>query len=121
MKRLAARTQLMNNDERLPAFRSSPIVYQDGKPVQTGDELQYQLIGLVVPLNSRDLLLVPEGDRHKEQYFVMSEQREIRPQVNDRVVREGANYQVQSSENWGSYTRVRIMKDDVGPAAGGTS
>ena len=77
-------------------------------------------------MNGRDLLIVPEADRYKEQYWVFMNQQQKPLFTNDRVIRIMASqngksgpvgFQVQSSENWGSYTRARIMRIDVGPGA----
>ncbi len=117
--KLQAPSQIMNNDEILRASRSRGVVYVEGKPVETG-VFTYEITGAVVPLNGRDLLLVPEGDRHKEQYFIFSENLSKEIEINDRVVRGGINFQVQSVEPWGSFYRARIMRDDVGPNKAGS-
>ncbi len=67
-------------------------------------------------MSGKDLLLVPEGDRTREQYWLYTE---CKVQLADRVERCGVNFQVQSVQNWGSYNQARIMRIDVGPFAGG--
>lgn len=97
--------------EVLDAFKYGPTQYVDGKPIK-GQVSPYQIRGNVQPLNGRDLLLVPEADRFKEQYFVWTF---CLVNVNDLVVRCGANYQVQNVETWGRYNKCRIMRIDTGP------
>lgn len=121
MIKLQAKSQIINHDEKLQLVRVAPrdVVYQDGKPVITNSEPECMVCN-VQPVNGRDLLIVPEGDRFKEQYWVFTN-----PQtaivVNDTVIRKDPNtqsdvkFQVQSVENWGSYSRARIMRIDTGP------
>lgn len=109
---LQAPSQIITTDETLIAVRVC-VVYKDGKPQQkTADRVE--LIGNVQPLNGRELLLVPEGDRHKEQYWLWTTG-DVR--VNDRVMRCGVNFQVQTVQTWGSYSQALLMRDDVGPLA----
>lgn len=120
MIKLQGKSQIINHDEKLKVFRVGKVTYVDGKPVQT-QESSYEIVCNVQPMTGRDLLLVPEGDRHKEQYWLWCEQNQKAMEVNDRVVRGGINFQIQSTENWGSYTKARIMRDDVGPKSQGES
>lgn len=108
---LYGKSQIMRTDESVTVTRKGVVKYVDGKPSYPSPT-RFQLIGAVQPLNGRELLLVPEGDRFKEQYWVFT-QNDIR--VNDIVTRCGANYQVQAVEDWRSYRRARIMRLDVGP------
>jgi hypothetical protein len=111
----------MTKDEVLPAIRKRVQYvggkprYIDGKPVYD-EPLKYELVGNVQPLNGRDLLLVPEGDRFKEQFWIFC----VTPCVavsKDLVFRSGSYYEVQGIELWGSFSKIRIMKVDVGPQA----
>lgn len=123
--RLQGPSQIIEKDETLKVRRQGSSVpknvsYVDGKPVKR-TEFDFEITCNVQPLNGRDLLILPEADRFKEQYWVFMNQQEKPLLVNDIVVRfqEGqlVNFQVQSAENWGSYTRARIMRIDVGPNA----
>jgi hypothetical protein len=119
-------SQILRKDETLDVYREGPTTYADGKPVKHA-QIRFQVVANVQPVNGRDLLLVPEHDRFKEQLwlyldnkqFVVDEGLEVqgpsRLKVNDRVARLSENYQVQSVENWGTYSRARAMRIDVGP------
>lgn len=128
MIKLFGYSQILKKDEVLEIHRQGPTAYIDGKP-QKRFPPPFQVIANVQPMSGRDLLMVPEHDRQKEQYWLFLDNKqfvedmglELRGpsmlKLNDRVVRLSVNYQVQSVENWGSYSRVRIMRIDVGPNA----
>lgn len=114
---LQGKSKIISKDEKLPVIRRGAIVYNEyGKPVPNTTE-EFTIVCNVQPLNGKDLLLVAEGDRLKEQFWVWSDNFPgcKKPQPNDMVTRCGINFQVQSAEDWGSYTRSRIMRIDVGP------
>ena len=111
MIKLQGQSQIILKDEVLDVFREGCITYVDGKPVK-GELFKDKFRGNVQPMNGRDLLLVPEGDRFKEQYWIFTTYPLL---VNDRVVRCSVNFQTQTVETWGSYFRARIMRIDVGP------
>jgi hypothetical protein len=111
MIKLFGRSQIITKDEKLMFYREGCVKFVDGKPVKTG-VTNFWVAGNVQPLNGRELLLVPENDRFKEQYWVWTMDD---VQVNDRVVRCGVNFQVQVVQSWGSYNQARIMRIDVGP------
>jgi hypothetical protein len=110
---LQAPSQIINNDETFAVIREGCVQFVDGKPVKSKIS-RFQIRGTIQPLNGRELLLVPENDRFKEQYWVYS-QNEIL--VNDRFIRCGVNFQVQDVEAWGSFFKARLMRIDVGPNA----
>lgn len=109
-------SRIIRYDETLTVYREGSVVYKDGKPDKWLVE-PFTIACNVQPLSGRDLLMVPEGDRFKEQYWVWMQTPlpEKAVKINDRVLREDVNFQVQSAENWGSYVRARIMRIDVGP------
>ena len=117
-------SQIITNDEVLNVVRVGQLIYQDGKPLQRA-VFNFQIICNVQPLEGRQLLLVPEGDRYKEQYWVWMNQCELPLEINDKILRPGLDlknqptlvpYQVQQIENWGSYTQARMVRIDVGPS-----
>lgn len=116
MIELQGPSQIITGDEVLEVVRIGEVVYLDGKPVQRFKE-QFKIICNVQPVEGRELLLVPEGDRYKEMYFVFTNNMEKLVLVNDKIVRQGVNFQVQSVQNWGSFQELRIMRYDVGPEA----
>ena len=120
MYKLQGRPRIISTDEDLQVIREGAIVYVDGVPVKN-EQCVFTIRANVQPVNGKELLLVPEGDRFKEQYFVWT----MNPhppagliKVNDRIVRFGESFQVQQTENWGSYTKARMMAIDVGPNRG---
>lgn len=123
MWKLQGPSRIINYDECLWVFRNGLVDYVDGKPVFP-QPIEFKMTCNVQPMTGRDLMLVPEGDRYKEQYWVWMNQRDKPLEINDRVQRRGlddnnketrVNFQVQEIQNWGSYTRARIMRIDVGP------
>lgn len=122
MIELQEKSYIINYDEVVHFERDcrNPLPV-DGKFV-SGTPIRFHKNGNVQPLQQRDLLLLPEGDRHKEQLYVWVQDHDNeRILINDRVVRLGACYQVQSTDNWGDYTRARIMRIDIGPESGGNT
>lgn len=126
MIKLFGSSQILNHDEQLQVWRVASVEYSDGKPVQR--QLKpFIVTGNVQPISGRELELVPEHDRYSENFWVYLNNTKFTVDmgldiqgpspivVNDRISRQGANYQVQESQNWGSYTRLRIVRIDVGP------
>lgn len=129
--KLFGSSQILKKDEDLCIIREGVnidqnVVYVNGKPVKR-NSITFKIRGNVQPLGARDLLLVPEGDRFKEQFWIYFNNKAIVTEDNieiqadslvknlDRVVRLCKNYSVQGVQNWGSYSRARIMEIDVGP------
>ena len=113
MIKLKTPSRIITRDEVLSVIREGCVKFIDGKPVKS-DIRNFTIKANVQPLNGRELLIVPENDRFKEQYWVFTQDLIL---VNDRIQRNGVNYQVQEPEAWGSYIRARIMRVDVGPNA----
>lgn len=115
MQLLSGKTQLINCDgDPVTVSRNDGCVtYVDGKPFPP-PEFTFTAVGSIQPLNGRDLLLVPEGDRYKEQLWFYTASK---LKIKDRANRCGVNYQVQSVDDWGAYVRARLMRIDVGPYA----
>lgn len=116
MIKLQGKSRIIAYDEKVTACRECRVIYVDGKPVKKDLE-SFEVICNVQPLNGRELLLVPEGDRDLEQYNLFAEKLQFPLMVNDRIIRQGVNYQVQIIEDWGSFIKVRIVKNDVGPTS----
>lgn len=105
--------RIINYDERLTVTRDREVEIINGKPVRLSAGT-FNILVNVQPVDGRDLLLVPEFDRFKEQYWLFTE---TPLAVNDRVSRLDSNYQVQSVQYWGSFVEARMMRIDVGPEA----
>lgn len=118
MFQLGGRSRIISGDETLCVFRNGAVLLVDGKPVDR-DVIMFDIQCNVQPLTGLDLLQVPEGDRHLEQYWVFANERSQAIELNDRVVRSGISYQVQKVETWGrppnGYQRFRMTRIDVGP------
>lgn len=115
-------SRLINFDETLTVSRQGSqlgvdISFIDGKPVALHDPVQFTVICTIQPLTGRDLILLPEGDRYKEQLYMWVDDKnsEDKVKLNDIIVRPPGNYQAQAVEQWGSYSRVRLMRVDIGP------
>ena len=125
MIKLFGQVEIIIEDETLEVVRWGQTIYQDGKPVNRAKET-FQITCNVQPIIGRDLLLVPEGDRYKENYWVFMNQKDTPLLINDIVIRPGVtqnniatlvNFQTQEIQNWGSFTQARIVRLDVGPNA----
>lgn len=113
MIKLQGKSQIITKDESVDVFRDGCVTYVDGKPAK-GEPEKFKVKGNFQPLSGRDLMMVPEGDRFKEQIWLYTADL---MKINDRVVRCGVNYQAQTVNAWGSYSQVRLMRIDVGQNA----
>lgn len=119
MSRMQGDSYLMHGvdvSETLIVKRAANVRWIEGKPVETNIE-PYEMIGNVQPFSPKDLLLVPEAQRTKEMLWIFTEQNTKIPQNNDHVIRNGIYFQVQGVENWGTYSRIRVVREDVGAQA----
>lgn len=107
------KVRIIDYDEMLPVTRDGEVNVIEGKPVVLS-QTNFTIRANVQPVEGRDLLLVPEFDRFKEQYFVFTETKLI---VNDKITRLGVNFVVQNAQPWGSFWECRMMRIDVGPRA----
>lgn len=114
--KLQGPSRIITHDENLDVHRKGKPVYVDGKPVWP-DPIDFKIVCNVQPFTGLELILVPEGDRFKEKYWVYMNQTEKPLLVEDEISRNGVKFVVQHSENWGSYTRARMDRIDVGPDA----
>lgn len=114
MWKLAGKSQIMEHDELLWVNREGIVTYVDGRPSER-QKKRLQIRCTVQPLKGLELLIVPEADRFKEMYYVWGEDGLIL--INDKFEFRGGFFQVQQIENWGSYTRGRMVRIDVGADA----
>lgn len=113
MIKLYGRSQIIDNDEELFLLREGEVTYRNGKPFKS-DPIRFSITCNVQPYDGVLLLLVPEGDRFKEQLEIYSNNCEHPVHVNDIICRGCYNYQVQQVYQWGSYLDAVIMRLDVG-------
>lgn len=107
-------SRIMTKDELVPVTRETKARV-DGKYVVVASR-SFDILANVQPVEGRELLLVPEADRFRENIWVFSQD----PQpllVNDRLTRNGVNYQVQDVAEWGAHRECRATRIDVGPNA----
>ncbi len=134
MIKLQGPSQILTKDELLSVFREGTripenVAYFEGKPIKRNG-FKFTCQGNVQPLDGRQLMLVPEGDRTKEQYYIFApnnsfvvdsglqiQDKPTRLLDNDIITRLGVNYQLQDTEDWGSYSKARMVRIDVGPDA----
>lgn len=114
MIHLQGPVHIITHDETLDVVREGEVIYVGGKPIKR-KILDFQITCNVQPVEGKDLLLVPEGDRFKEQYWVFTNNEEQLLRDNDRIVRKGVNFQTQNVQTWGSFQECRMMRIDVGP------
>lgn len=94
----------------IPVVRENRITWAEGIPY-SDRKTDFEVRGIIFPLNGRDLLLVPEGDRYSENVWVYT-QGDIK--VNDLLIYNGAPFEVQNVQNWDSYRQGRAMRMDTG-------
>ena len=133
MIKLFGKSQILKADEVISVRRLLSVTYPSsgpnaGKPVQQAPQ-NFTVRGNVQPLTGRDLLMVPEHDRYREQYWLWVENTKYAVQsglndesvpilkTNDIVIRLGVNFQIQEVQDWGTYIRGHMMRVDVGPYA----
>lgn len=116
MIRLFGKSRIINKDETLKVVREGRVVFKEGLPYRPDDEISAMIRCNVQPFGGKDLLIVPEADRLKEWFWLWTENtKDWKMQVNDRVIRNDIQYQVQSVEDWGTFTQNKIVRIDVGP------
>lgn len=122
---LYGQSQIITGDEILCVMREGTnipqnVTYIDGKPVKR-NQITFDLVANVQPMNGRDLLLVPEGDRHKEAYFIFTNEMSKPLANNDQIKRTEPQtgstkwFQVQQVQQWGSFQECIMIAVDVGP------
>lgn len=126
-------SQILKKDEFLNVRREGAVTYPSdgpnaGKP-QKFEIQHFTVRGNVQPMSGRDLMMVPEHDRFKEQYwlYINNSQFAVKSgfdeesipvlKVNDIIIRLGVNFQVQSVQDCGSYVKCQMMRIDIGPYA----
>lgn len=116
MYKMKGKSSIITRDESLTIFRETNPAYEDGVAVNQ-PSTQLSVKCNVQPLSGRELQLVPEGDRFREQYWVWAYP-ETAIRTGDRIERKGKKFEVQSAESWGSYVRARMALIDAGKYAG---
>ena len=111
MTNLEDTIDLIIGDESLEVFRDGNVFYVDGKPVKVNKK-SFLIDCNVQPVSGRELLMVPELDRHKEQYSIYVNGSPL--ETNDRIKRCEKYFQVQSLQNWGNHQEAKMMLIDGG-------
>lgn len=120
--------ELLECDEQVDVVRQGrgtpdDVQYIDGIPAATHPPVRQTVTATLQPMGGRDLMLVPEGFRDKETLWMWQAHRTaaqdtIRVDLADIVLYGRKGYQVQSSEDWGSYSRCMLVGIDLGQYAG---
>jgi len=124
MNLLDGPVELLDCDEVLQVKRQgrvvdSDVAYLDGLPVALHVPLTFEVAGTVQPMGGKDLLLVPEVFRDKETLWLWASHPDpdsLDPviDVTDIVTHKNKLYQVQTCEDWGSYSRCMLVAMDIG-------
>ncbi|RYF52433.1 MAG: hypothetical protein EOO38_00040 [Cytophagaceae bacterium] len=119
---------LLEGDEQLTCIRqgrrvTADVTYVDGLPCVSHTAAQFEITATVQPMGGRDLMLQPEAFRDKNMLSLWQAHRTrkqdvIRLTVTDIILFRGSAYQVQSAEDWQSYTKATLCQIDVGSYAG---
>lgn len=109
-------SQIMRGDEVIEVIRHDSYTFENGRLIESGPH-EFEVKANVQTVSGQELLLVPEGDRYKEQFFLFIQKPSPFLKMNDEVKRHKKNYQVQDLEEWGSFQKVRIMNVDVSDEA----
>lgn len=119
MYQLSGRSQIISKGEVLEVIREGKVVLVEGKPIKA-DITRFPLRANVQPLKGMEMLLVAEGNRYKETYWLYTNELDKPIIPGDRVLRLGVNFTVQSPvETWGhapnGYQKAMIIRVDTGP------
>jgi len=102
-------TRIMRS-ELVTFKRKAPGKYIDGLFVD-GDETTFKCISASTqPLTGFEILQLEEADRTKQILKVFTE---FELQADDRMIRDGIEYEIQIVEDWGTHRKGRAVKVDV--------
>lgn len=102
--------QLIGDGEATRVERPTEVFFVDGKP-HTNDAHVFHVRASIQPMSGRELNILPEGDRIKEQISIWTDSSLL---LNDIVTYKCARYQVQNVEKWPGYTKARAARIDAG-------
>jgi hypothetical protein len=97
--------------EPITVMRTSQGEYVAGRYVP-GDSQTFEAFGNIQPLNGKELLQLPEGDRDRQAVKIYTA---FALENNDTVTRaDGINYEVQAVEDWTAFHqphyKARLMR-----------
>ena len=95
----------------IPVARENRITWFEGIPY-ADRKTDFAVRGIIFPLTGKELLLVPEGDRFRQNIWVYT-QEDIRD--DDVIIHNDQPYEMQTVQNWGTFKQGRAMRFDVGP------
>jgi hypothetical protein len=113
MKTFIGNSRIINYDEKVRVERVGCVQYVDGKP-QRSESTTFEIQCHTQPLKGIDLLLVPEGDRTKDQRWLWTR---AQLQIKDVIFRQESRYQIQTVEAWQGFIKVRMVRIDTGDNA----
>lgn len=111
--------------QTLTVIRPGTVTYVDGVATDAGDGSTFEVQGSLQPMTGRDLLVVPEGQRHQRRWklYTTAELKTAESAGNqgaDRVVWQGKHLVVESRQAWSSvglslaHYRYQLVEDETG-------
>lgn len=108
-------SRIMTGDETLLLVRDGAVQYVNGLPEPASIQDPIPILCNVQPLGDKDLMLLPEGERTEEQFWLyVPPGQSVVPEVNDKIIRPPALYQIQAVRDWETFQKVRIKRIDTG-------
>jgi len=108
-------SRILTQDETVLLVREGAVEYVGGLPVPSSIQEPVPLTCNVQPLGTRDLMLLPEGERAEEQFWLyVPPGQTLVPRINDKILRPPGIYQVQAVRDWETFQKVRIKRIDTG-------
>lgn len=97
--------EIMRLGETAKVYRQQKGTYRKGE-WSKGECCEFNIIANIQPVTGMSLLQVPEGERHRRHYNVFTTS-ELK--IRDIIVQGNYKYEVQTSEDWGKYFRMRVV------------
>lgn len=120
--------ELLECDEQVDVVRQGratpgDVQYVDGIPAASHPPSRQSVVATLQPMMGLDLQMVPEGNRHKQTWWLWQATRTAAQasfliDTQDLVLYGEQAYQVQKVEPWQSYRRCMLVGVDLGTYAG---
>lgn len=106
---LEQKVNLLSGATKVELHRKGKTTYEKYEPV-TGPDKVIVITANVQPVMGRELLMLPEGEREREQYFVFSRDKIC---SDDVIVWCGRRFEVRVVEPWQTHYEARMALIDV--------
>ena len=110
LNNLATDCELLNEGEDVDVKRELPGVFRKGRHVRSNKFEEFEARGSVQPLTGKEIAQVEEGDRRRRHLWFYTV---ARIKEDDIITRMDDEYEVQVVEDWGAYTKSRMVLIDV--------